>query len=337
MLQYTRLVARAAAACAACLPCTLARAQWTNLPPNAFYANSGSVGIGASGGSLFGKLSVEGAGSGGIGVWTRSNAPGGAGLYAESLAVNGAGVVGFAASSASTQAIGVWGISVSPTGVGVAGEARATSGTTIGVYARAVSPQGFAGYFATGKTFFEGAVGIGTTNPVTSLDVNGSTRTRTIQLTGGSDLAEPFDVAPVAQRPGRPATAPEPGMVVVIDPDRPGKLIIADRPYDRRVAGVISGAGGLNPGVVLADEGSDMADGEHPVALVGRVWVWCDAGVSGSSGGPIEPGDRLTTASTPGHAMKVGDEPRAPGAVLGKAMTRLESGRGLVLVLINLQ
>jgi hypothetical protein len=62
------------------------------------------------------------------------------------------------------------------------------------------------------------------------------------------------------------------------------------------------------------------------------VYCWCDA-----SGGAIEPGDMLTTSDTPGHAMKVTDYPRAQGAIIGKAMTSLEEGRGLVLVLVNLQ
>ena len=52
---------------------------------------------------------------------------------------------------------------------------------------------------------------------------------------------------------------------------------------------------------------------------------------------PIEPGDLLTTANLPGHAMKVIDHIKAQGAVLGKAMSSLESGQGLVLVLVTLQ
>ena len=47
--------------------------------------------------------------------------------------------------------------------------------------------------------------------------------------------------------------------------------------------------------------------------------------------GPIEPGDLLTTSNVPGHAMKVSDYERAQGAILGKAMSSLESGRGPVL------
>ena len=69
-----------------------------------------------------------------------------------------------------------------------------------------------------------------------------------------------------------------------------------------------------------------------PVALSGRVYVYCDA-----SGAAIEPGDLLTTSDTPGHAMKAADHARAQGAVIGKAMTALESGRSPVLVLVSLQ
>jgi hypothetical protein len=73
-------------------------------------------------------------------------------------------------------------------------------------------------------------------------------------------------------------------------------------------------------------------EGDHHVALSGRVFVKADA-----SAGPIRPGDLLTTSAVPGHAMKVADHDRAQGAVLGKAMTGLESGTGLVLVLVTLQ
>jgi hypothetical protein len=45
----------------------------------------------------------------------------------------------------------------------------------------------------------------------------------------------------------------------------------------------------------------------------------------------------LTTSSTPGHAMKVSDHARAAGAILGKAMTGLSEGKGMVLVLVTLQ
>jgi hypothetical protein len=81
----------------------------------------------------------------------------------------------------------------------------------------------------------------------------------------------------------------------------------------------------------MSQEGSQV-DGEHPIALTGRVYCWADA-----SYGAIRPGDLLTTSLTPGHAMKVNDSTRATGAVLGKAMTSLPEGRDLVLVLVALQ
>jgi hypothetical protein len=152
---------------------------------------------------------------------------------------------------------------------------------------------------------------------------DGSVAVPVLRITGGSDLAEPFDIETV--------DAVQPGMVLTIDPENPGKLRISEKAYDPLVAGVISGAGGIEPGLVMGQDAS-AADGEYDVALTGRVYVWADA-----ANGPIQPGDMLTTSDTPGHAMKVTDRERAPGAILGKAMSSLEAGQGLVLVLVTLQ
>lgn len=149
-----------------------------------------------------------------------------------------------------------------------------------------------------------------------------------LRITGGADIAEPFHVNPAEARDEYAA----PGMLVCIDPARPGQLRVSGRAYDRTVAGVISGAGGVKPGMTLQQDGT-IASGEHPVALTGRVYCYVDA----DAGGPVAPGDLLTTSDTPGHAMKAADAGRAPGAVIGKAMSSLESGKGLVLVLVNLQ
>jgi hypothetical protein len=150
--------------------------------------------------------------------------------------------------------------------------------------------------------------------------------TSVLEITGGADLAEPFEIAGEEVRPGS---------LVVIDSDRPGALRIADEAYDRRVAGVISGAGGLATGITLGADRPADAEGHregHHVAMTGRVYALADA-----SQGPIEPGDLLTTSDTPGHAMRAHDVGRSQGAVIGKAMSGLAEGRGLVLVLVNLQ
>ena len=56
-----------------------------------------------------------------------------------------------------------------------------------------------------------------------------------------------------------------------------------------------------------------------------------------ASAGPIKPGDLLTTSDIPGHAKKVTNQARAQGAVIGKAMSPLGEGDGMVLVLVTLQ
>jgi len=146
---------------------------------------------------------------------------------------------------------------------------------------------------------------------------------RVLEITGGTDIAEPFNVAH--------SEVITPGMLVSIDPARPGQLRVSSQPYDRTVAGVVSGANGVTPGITLKSP-ETLGDGLFPVALTGRVYGWADA-----SNGPIQPGDLLTTSDRPGHAMRVTDSTKAHGAILGKAMTALEAGQGLVLVLVTLQ
>lgn len=143
----------------------------------------------------------------------------------------------------------------------------------------------------------------------------------TLTIRGGADIAEPFPVADGEV---------EPGCVMVIDETHPGQLARSSEAYDKRVAGIISGAGGVQPGLELHQEGV-LSEGRK-VALTGRVYVNADA-----TGGSIKPGDLLTTSTTPGCAMKATDPIRAQGAILGKAMSRLENGKGLVLVLVTLQ
>lgn len=144
-----------------------------------------------------------------------------------------------------------------------------------------------------------------------------------LTIRGGADLAEPFPMS-AAQ------SEMQPGSVVVIDDQHPGQLKLSGQPYDTRVAGVVSGANGIHPGIQMQQQG--LLEGGKNVALTGRVYVKADA-----SYGPIRPGDFLTTSATPGYAMKVTDHERAQGAILGKAMTGLNQGTGMVLVLVTLQ
>jgi hypothetical protein len=152
--------------------------------------------------------------------------------------------------------------------------------------------------------------------------VDGLTSTEVLEITGGSDLAEPFAISNDQKLAG--------GSVVIIDSAHPGKLTLSHAPYDKKVAGIVSGAGGIQPGLSLKQTGT--MQGDHNVALSGRVYVMATA-----ANGTINPGDLLTTSGIPGHAMKVTDNVRANGAILGKAMGSLYEGEGLVLVLVNLQ
>jgi hypothetical protein len=142
-----------------------------------------------------------------------------------------------------------------------------------------------------------------------------------LTITGGCDLAEPFAMS------GKDIPK---GAIVIIDEDNPGQLKLSDCAYDKRVAGIISGANGINPGISLHQEG--VNNGGENVALSGRVYALADA-----SNGPIKPGDLLTTSASPGHCMKVTDHAQAQGAVIGKAMSALGNGKGMVLALVSLQ
>jgi len=142
-----------------------------------------------------------------------------------------------------------------------------------------------------------------------------------LELLGGADLAEPFAIS------GETVPA---GALVVIDDENPGRLKLSRSAYDTRVAGIVSGAGGVKPGLTLSQK--DVFEDGQNVAINGRVYCRADA-----SYGAIRPGDLLTTSDTPGHAMRAADRDRAYGSVVGKAMSSLDDGRGLVLVLVNLQ
>jgi hypothetical protein len=136
----------------------------------------------------------------------------------------------------------------------------------------------------------------------------------------GADCAEEFEL-------GTNKTA-EPGSVVIIHGD--GRIGESHQPYDRAVAGVVSGAGNCRPGVVLGKQRDHRR--WLPVALLGKVYCKVDARPAA-----IEIGDLLTTSATVGHAMKATDTSKAFGAVLGKALQPLERRTGLIPILVALQ
>jgi len=193
---------------------------------------------------------------------------------------------------------------------------------------RIIKPDGGTSRLSTGYGYiglYTGGVGEVPSMGVTvhtegNVTVDGNMSVASLTIRGGADLAEPFPMHDGIEK----------GSVVVIDESNAGRLKVSTRAYDTQVAGIVSGANGINAGIALKQEG--VLDEGQNVALTGRVYVKADA-----SYGAIKPGDLLTTSDTPGHAMKVGDSSRSQGAILGKAMTSLADGTGLVLVLVTLQ
>jgi hypothetical protein len=240
-------------------------------------------------------------------------------FFPANAAVRGIGNTGGGPSG--TTCIGVYGSSSDDKGV------WGTSSNNWGVAGNCLN----AGTYGILGTPNEGVFGLtpNTTTPAgrfnaptggVAIEANGLARVKTLQILGGADLAERFEVE----------GAPEPGTVLGIDESRAGALRVCVEPYSRRVAGVVSGANDLAAGIKLGQ--GEAGHDDVAVALTGRVWVKCDAGE-----GAIHAGDLLTTASRAGYAMRARDRGRAQGAILGKAMTSLETGTGLVLVLVSLQ
>jgi hypothetical protein len=230
------------------------------------------------------------------------NAPGGAGVV-------GSAVAGPGVSGTSTSGPGVAGTSDS-------GAAIAGSNSNV---------AGWAGLFDGNVEVRTGSltVAAGTTScgkiEAASVTVSGAVSAADVVLSG-ADFAEEFDLSDGSIQPGT---------VVIVDDQ--GTLSCSVRPYDKRVAGVLSGAGSFRPGVTM-DHQADSSGPRGAVALLGKVFCKVDA-----SYGAIETGDLLTTSATEGHAMKASDAARSFGTVIGKALAPLQEGRDLLPVLVNLQ
>ena len=112
--------------------------------------------------------------------------------------------------------------------------------------------------------------------------------------------------------------------------DSEGTLRPCEIAYDKKVGGVISGAGAFKPGITLGK--IESSGNRQPISLIGKVYCKVDADY-----GAIEVGDMLTTSLTLGHAMKAIDQQKAFGAVIGKALRSLAEGQDLIPILIALQ
>ena len=184
-----------------------------------------------------------------------------------------------------------------------------------------------------------GSVGIGTTSPGAALEVNGNVKLSagsgasvtfadgTVQSTAwtgalcGGDYAESIQVADARSRY-------EPGDVLVVDSRSPGKFLKSAASYSTLVAGVFS----TKPGLVGRRQTTPKDTDEIPMAMIGIVPTKVSA-----ENGVVRPGDLLVTSTKPGYAMKGTDRARLTGAILGKALGSVETGAGVIEVLVTLQ
>jgi hypothetical protein len=165
-------------------------------------------------------------------------------------------------------------------------------------------------------------------NGGSGIELRNQIGTPTIQLDGdngdirllNADCAEDFEI--MAEEPTECGT--------VMSLNDLGQLEMSRIPYDKRVAGVVSGGGNLKPGLIL-DRQAKCKD-RLPIALMGKVHCKVDADY-----GSIGVGDLLTTSSTPGYAMKASDPAKSFGAVIGKALRPLKAGHDLIPILVALQ
>ncbi|MFT4088101.1 MAG: hypothetical protein QM658_13320 [Gordonia sp. (in: high G+C Gram-positive bacteria)] len=253
----------------------------------------------------------------GTGVWGIGGPEGGEGVHGESSSLNAA-VAGI--NNSPTGGPGVWAIAGPNGGEGVHAESSSGYAAVAGYNKKNGAgiwgiggPEGGEGVHAeshsgaaavAGFAKAAGAAGYFDGNVVVTGDI----------ILPGADYAEAMTTSDPEVNAGS---------VVVVGHD--SQLHPCRRPYDSAVAGIVSGAGGVRPAIVL-----DRHSGSANLALMGKAWCKATA-----AGGPIRPGDLLTTSATSGHCQRVDDRSLAFGAVIGKALTGLDDGEGLVRVLVG--
>jgi len=319
-----------------------------NIPDHDHWGESWSgSGVGldltSTNGSAFSAVSQA---DDGTAIWGIANGAGGStGISGSSNGSNGQGVAGFASSStgfakgvygfsASSSGFGVFGFAPSTGNHGVGGESQAVGGRGVagtawrmdqtgvnyGVYGRSNSSDGFGGFFVNLDNSGAGILLAANDHESTDdleffVSKYGNVYADGTYSSPASDFAEML--------PGGEDL--EPADVLVIDLD--GKLVRSTTAYQANVMGVFSTQPGFLGG---AGEGSDLI-GKVPLAIMGVVPVKASA-----ENGAIQPGDMLVASDTPGYAMRAGENPSV-GTILGKALEPLESGLGVIQILVMLQ
>jgi hypothetical protein len=137
--------------------------------------------------------------------------------------------------------------------------------------------------------------------------------------TNPGDLAERVDI--------NPNETVEAGDVMMVDPASPDRYQKSNQAYEPTVAGVIS----TNPTIIV---GNGKTQQTAPLAMVGRVPVKYS-----EENGPIQRGDLLVSANTPGYAMKYNPETDNSRKIVGIIGIALDSSdnstNGKVMALIR--
>jgi hypothetical protein len=122
----------------------------------------------------------------------------------------------------------------------------------------------------------------------------------------------------------------EAGDVLAVDATADRQFKLSSEPYSTLVAGIYS----TKPGVLGSQHRAEdpQLTREVPMAIVGIVPCKVSA-----ENGPVSRGDLLVSSSTPGYAMRGTDKERLTGAVIGKALQPLPSGKGRIEVLVGLR
>ena len=114
---------------------------------------------------------------------------------------------------------------------------------------------------------------------------------------------------------------PEPGDVVVIDPERDMRVMLSPRAEDPRVVGVMS----TDPFIIANPLLKDGA----AIGVMGVVRCKVEA-----RNHPIQRGDMLCTSDIPGYGMK--SISLKNGTIFGKALQNLQEGLGEIYVAANM-